>query len=67
VQDRVKAVVEVRRAHTSAARWRTALETVARPEKALSDSVAAELQRDPIATVNDVGDPVILWNAPSTT
>lgn len=30
-KDRVKAVVEVRRAHTSTLRWRIALETVARP------------------------------------
>jgi len=33
VQDGVKAVVEVRREHTSAAGWRIALETVARPRR----------------------------------
>jgi hypothetical protein len=33
VQDGVKALVEVRREHTSAAGWRIALETVARPRR----------------------------------
>ena len=67
VQDRVKAVVEVRREHTFTARWRIALETVARPEKALGDYVAAGLRLNLIATMSDVGDPVILCNPPSPT
>ena len=66
VQDGVKAVVEVRRERTSCRTLAHRVRDRRPPEKALSDSVAAELRLDPIAPVGDVGDSVILWAPPST-